>query len=85
MKKDKLVLSPYVFYLIFVPQGNINAYNKPLLSAEKSYKETAKLNMKPAADRFVNLAVSEKNYMFHVDKSVNINTDHRYSDEYNII
>ena len=51
-----------------VPPTNKNAYQKLLFCDKNSYKETAKLSMKTAADEVRNSVISEKNDTVNEDE-----------------
>ena len=73
-----------------VPPMNKNAYQKLLFCDKNSYKETAKLSMKTAADEVRNLVISKKNDTVNEDeratnKNANIDVDDSHSDENSII
>ena len=66
---------------------NKNTY---LSCAKNSYKETAKLSMKTAADEVRNLVISEKNDIVNehdsaTNENANIDADDSHSDENSII
>ena len=69
---------------------NKNAYQKLLLCVKYSYKKTAELIMKTAADEVRNLVVSKKNDTVNEDDSptnenANIDADDNHSNENSII
>ena len=72
------------------PPMNKNANQKLLFCDKNSYKETAKLSMKTAADEVRNLVISEENDTVNEDeratnKNANIDVDDSHSDENSII
>ena len=74
----------YALYLILYHQW------RRLLCAKNSYKETAELSMKTAADEVRNLVVGKKNNTVNEDDSAtnenaNIDADDSQSDENSII
>ena len=76
--------------LNLIPPMNKNAYQKLLLCAKNSCKETTELSMKTAANEVRNLVISEKKDTVNEDDSAtnenaNIDADDSHSDEDSII